>query len=218
MLFSTMIASVSHGVIQQINMYMLKYGTGDFYNPETVQNPQNLTLHGNIAGPSVLCPEEVGHYTIDGSFGIAEDIATSIIWTPTPNLTITVPSNGWTIDAFAGFNVGSAQAGTLSLSFNSTKTIDYYTIEHFQTPYASGSTIDNCAYRSDKNITQETSLPPVLITTNIDVCNLTFEAFVTPILGGEPLPDYVTYKWIIETEGETYEEDGLFVDFFKLFH
>jgi hypothetical protein len=80
------------------NMYMLKYGSGDFYNPHSIQKSNNLVAFNYISGPDVLCTEVTGHYEIKDYN--SDLILENIKWSSTPNLTLSSPAQPQTEVSF----------------------------------------------------------------------------------------------------------------------
>ena len=194
------------------NMYMLKYGDGDFYNPENPQTSFRLQLRDDIEGPAVLCADEIGQYSIKGI--TSSDILGPIQWTASSNLNLGPTDQ---LNTTAGFNSsGTSNIGTLSVAFRKTELLrQFFTVR--SNDQLVGRFIsdppefveDKCAKSYGKDIRKITA-PNFEIKLELDACARTFIAWAYQVDGSGI--ERHTFTWTIRHNNNVVFGTGQSVD------
>lgn len=200
------------------NMYMLKYGTDDFYNPSAVEpNPKlTITNDSELTGPSVLCALGKGIYEI-----VAPQPSFNTEWESSSNIALSNLSFKSAVGGFTTVEPGSK--GSISASYTRTTVRDQYYngVTGVATYNEIGQVIDyvdhgvfseKCYNTQVKEVSQEKVDYDFILT--VDPCSWIFMGEV--IHDNNPaVNEELSYTWTVHN-GQTQESfNGAFLDFYS---
>lgn len=173
------------------NLYALKtQQTMPFYNPDApAANPETFIADGLINGPSYLCPDQIGTFSIQQNY--TGSILKDIIWTASDNIKILTPLILPSVEAKL---TSTAEPSYVAVDFSEVREID----QRYGGDLASDGTtypkaIDVCQFSNRKEIIS--GAPNYTIESNFAFCGNTL--YTLRAIGDPVLPD-LSYSWTVK--------------------
>ncbi len=165
------------------NLYALRYHPNDLYrNPETADGVQNtLWTNNRISGPSRLCPEEIGQYSIMPNY--SGSALSDILWKSTDNLKIFAPTSDPTDVKY----LHNAPLSYIEANYKETRQIAQ---NNSNGPVTATTFADKCDFLDRKPI--ENAVPNYSINGTFSFC----PGYYTLTASADgPVPPGTTYNW-----------------------